>query len=485
MILQKINDDRIKRCGQLLDSSSSVKDCSLNKQVTSSTVASNFGTTYKYGIVGIEDNNFILGFFSIIPGKYEEAYYVGENFMGGGMRSFNVAIMDIDIIPKENIAFHNGLGQYCISHNPTALEDYIRSSKGMEFGSGQYPYKTIARKYSANESIELFKDKQIAIKSVKNERRKALKYTFGMEFETSCGYVPEHLCYKYGLIPLRDGSIRGIEYSTIVLNNDSGLSLLKEQIALLTQYTKFDKDCSLHMHLGGYPIEPIHIFVLDVLGHIIQDSLEQYVPHWTFSSENYKTSHKNYCNKLQRFNSFADLYHYASNGTNYLGSLQQPHPNDSGRNAKWNISVRYVWQNIVNMMFYRGCKTVEYRFLRPTYNFNKVVNWLYVFNGILQFAEIVSKALLKQYAGNALNTVTYNVVAEYLLNNYAISQSNADNLLIIMNTVYKPGPAGIMDELLEFFDALKFISSVQKDNDDYIGGIDHLDKIIYSNVLNE
>ena len=272
---------------------------------------------------------------------------------------------------------------------------------------------------------------------------------------------------------------------TIVLNNTTGLSLLKEQIDLLDKYTKFDKDCSLHMHLGGYPIEPVHIFVLDVLGNIIQDSLEQYIPYWTFSSENYKSSHKNYCKKLQEFQNFSQLYYAASNGVSYLGSLQQPHPNDNNRNSKWNIAVRYVWQNIVNMMFYRGCKTVEYRFLRPTYNFNKIVNWLYIFNAILQFAETISKTLLKKYTSNSFESVTYNVVKQVLLDTYNISKANKDNLMIIINNVYKGGPAGVLEIHMDFLDSLKFIASTQKDNDDYYGGICHLDKIIYRNVLNE
>lgn len=484
MILKPININQIKNPSQILRSMSCVTDYSTHKNVSVSEIGNNFGTRYAFGIVGRNDDQLQLGFFSIVPNTYEYCQYI-EVDSTGTRRTVNVSIRDIEDIPSENVMFHNGIGYYCVGNTPEAVASYIRDTKGGVLGNGQYPYKTIARKYSANESLDLFKNLQIALPKNNTPQREALKYTFGMEFETSCGYIPEHLCYKYGLIPLRDGSIKGIEYSTVVLDNKNGLSLLKEQIELLKAYTMFDKDCSLHMHLGGYPIEPVHIFVLDVLGHIIQDSLEQYIPHWTFTSENYKTSHKNYCKKLEPFNNFTDLYYTASCGTRYMGSLQQPHPHDNNRSAKWNISVRYVWQNIVNMMFYRGCKTVEYRFLRPTYNFNKIVNWLYAFNAFLQFAETVSKALLKQYKTNAIDLVSYNIVEKYLMDNYGVSKTNSDNILIIMNTVYKSGPSGVIDQLLEFFDALKFVSSIQKDNDDYIGGIDHLDKIIYSNVLNE
>ena len=38
-------------------------------------------------------------------------------------------------------------------------------------------------------------------------------------------------------------------------------------------------------------------------------------------------------------------------------------------------------------MFYKTCKTLELRFLRPSFNFDKIYLWIAIFNGILQFAE--------------------------------------------------------------------------------------------------
>jgi hypothetical protein len=57
--------------------------------------------------------------------------------------------------------------------------------------------------------------------------------------------------YELGLIPLRDGSITGIEFSTVVLQGNEGLNLLKQQVEALNANTIFDKDCSLHIHFGG------------------------------------------------------------------------------------------------------------------------------------------------------------------------------------------------------------------------------------------
>lgn len=47
----------------------------------------------------------------------------------------------------------------------------------------------------------------------------------------------------------------------------------------------------------------------------------------------------------------------------------------------------YYWCNFINALCYRVNKTIEFRFLRPTYNFKKILLWLYIFNGILKYSE--------------------------------------------------------------------------------------------------
>ena len=41
----------------------------------------------------------------------------------------------------------------------------------------------------------------------------------------------------------------------------------------------------------------------------------------------------------------------------------------------------------MNLICYKVNKTIEFRLLRPTYNFKKIELWLYIFNAILMFAE--------------------------------------------------------------------------------------------------
>ena len=86
-------------------------------------------------------------------------------------------------------------------------------------------------------------------------------------------------------------------------------------------------------------------------------------------------------------------------GRSYFGSFVQPHPNDLTRERKWQIPQRYHMCNFVNMFCYNVNKTIEMRFLAPTYNLEKILTWLYIFNAILIYAET------KEYRGdeNLLN----------------------------------------------------------------------------------
>ena len=82
-------------------------------------------------------------------------------------------------------------------------------------------------------------------------------------------------------------------------------------------------------------------------------------------------------------------------GKKYMGSLTQNHPRDPERHAKWNISARYYALNVINAICYNQAKTVEFRFLRPTFNFNRIELWLFIFEAIVQYAEANKSDLRK------------------------------------------------------------------------------------------
>lgn len=47
----------------------------------------------------------------------------------------------------------------------------------------------------------------------------------------------------------------------------------------------------------------------------------------------------------------------------------------------------YYWVNFINALCYNTNKTIEFRFLRPSYNFEKIITWIGIFSSILKYAE--------------------------------------------------------------------------------------------------
>lgn len=248
-----------------------------------------------------------------------------------------------------------------------------------------FPY-SFQRRYEAIENFDLFCDKQLKTKEINFPIAKVFKYTFGLEFETSMGVIPEVDCFRTGLIPLRDGSITGIEYATVKLEGEEGFNLLSKQLEVLRKYTHFNKDCSLHVHLGGFPLDKDKLWNLYKIIYRLTGEISTLVPMWSFNTDKFKSNGKNYCKKLPKCRTFNELFNYVT-GKNFLGSFVQPHRNDITRERKWQIPQRYHMCNFVNMFCYNVNKTIEMRFLAPTFNMEKILTWLYIFNAILIYAE--------------------------------------------------------------------------------------------------
>lgn len=318
--------------------------------------------------------------------------------------------------------------------------------------SGMFPYK-FGRRYEAIDNFDLFKDKQVVKEKKRFAGTSTLNYTFGLEFETSLGCIPEDQCYIDGLIPLRDGSISAPEYSTVVLNGSEGINLLYQQLKNLRQYTTFNKECSLHMHFGGYPVQPEYIFTLYSLFVLLERNIVSLTNKWVFNTSRYKRSGKDYCISMNReiYHNFDDLYR-SMVGINFYGDLTQPHPCDRNHEAKWNIHSRYKSLNLINMVCYKNPKTVEFRFLRPTYNFSKIYTWILIFNAILKYSEY----LTKQYGGLSTSAI------EDLFYERKVVMSIRD----IIRQVYTPKLALRIEKNI---DKLALVRNLQYDNGDYIG----------------
>lgn len=283
------------------------------------------------------------------------------------------------------------------------INEYNEQWDGVKGTSEIYPY-TFKREYEAFHNLNMFAGKQVLNKDNYKEYW-AAKYledrTFGLEFETSCGFIPQEECFKNGLIPLRDGSITGLEYTTVVLKGNDGLNMLHQQLEQLKKHCEFDKECSLHIHFGNFPVKERKIFILYNVALLFEKAIKKYVPKYTFRTRLYKASRKDYCKELKyKYQNFKDLYRAFANQP-YFGNLFQPHPNDIERIQKWRISTRYYWLNLINMLCYDGPKTVEFRLLRPSFDEKKIIYWMLLLNCVLKYscrlAELDNDMILKEF----------------------------------------------------------------------------------------
>lgn len=308
-----------------------------------------------------------------------------------------------------------------------AMKEGIFEHHGKLPGQPQYFY-SFNRSYNCDNLLPLFIninrdgiipdliDKSIKIPSVFK------KYSFGLEFESASGGISEYDCKKFGLIPLKDGSIPGHEYVTIPMIGIDGVNLLKNQTNVLNNICTLNRDCSLHVHFGGFPLDPEKLLGLYNLMFMIQGELNHILPRDIFESGNYKSSGKNYCQRLpMMLNSVDKLYSMLSSGIGqWDGDMMKSHPEDPDRQRKWDNHSRYYNLNLINMFFGERIKTVEFRMHSPTYNFSKVINWICICMAILKYAEdmespiIENKISLKEILENAFNKNQCNILEEYI-----------------------------------------------------------------------
>jgi hypothetical protein len=227
-------------------------------------------------------------------------------------------------------------------------------------------------------------------------------FSWGIEFETIHGIIPERDLFKWGLIPLRDGSISGFEYATLPMYKEE-VGLVKKYCDLLNENCKTDYHCSLHVHIGGYNRSEESILALYLLNVAIEEEMYSMFPSWIKHTS--KVKGKDYCNPLtvrprilsNRFKTdirFNDLYKLLSGGEQFENFRDREHPMDEGGDHKWQIPFRYVYCNIIPLLF--GSRhTVEYRIHTTTFNSNKIYCWMLILNAILKYASLRSDKIVK------------------------------------------------------------------------------------------
>jgi len=400
-------------------------------------------TSLLYGIIGFSDKDTpTLGYFSI--SEYNDSIIISY-------KNERYPCMDESIL--ENTNFKENLSDNIYYHRQS-----IRSSKFSKIGNIPPGFKNNLL-YDSNNLIsnkssiynELYEPKYID--SIKQYGEVLKGLTFGLEFETINGYVPERLCNKLGLIPLRDGSIQGLEYVTIPLQNSKGMQTIIDSVKQLSKRTIYDNDCSLHLHIGNVPRTEEFMLALFKMLCLLENSLFELFP--VYKKYNYGVKKKHYTKpftlnesmylldrKINDSNikeNFNVLYKYLSMGQDYSdvsGKLSNVkyHPSDPRGEAKWNIRTRYHWVNLIPLLF-GNKQTIEFRLHTPTYDIDKVLNYLVICGSIVNFVKDNTAKILNDFS-SVSNLSLSDILYSTIMNNKDIKNSNRllDNLMYYIST---------------------------------------------------
>lgn len=280
--------------------------------------------------------------------------------------------------------------------------------------------------------------------------------SFGVEFESTKGLIPNNKLQSLPLIPLRDGSIEGIEYVTIPLSGEKGLQGLVDCVKELKKRTVYDTSCSLHVHIGNIPRTKEFILALYKVISIFQDGLFSMFP--LYKKYNFGVKRKNY-SKPFPFNqinglmepsidinnpdslnrNFDPLFMYLSGGNpfavynNNLDSVQV-HPQDPNGNQKWNIGNRYCAVNFIPLIF-GNKKTVEFRIHTPTYDINKIMSFLMLNSVLVNFSIKNTERILKDPYFLFKRNLT-SIMQDYIINSDIIKQEKSKIIEELDNYIY-------------------------------------------------
>lgn len=268
----------------------------------------------------------------------------------------------------------------------------------------RYIFKDFVNDYNEND-IEISEEAVNLAECLKD-------LTFGVEFETIAGYVPDRISKPLGLMQLRDGSIDGLEFVTVPLHKSKGVQTLIEILSVLKERTKYDMSCSLHVHFGNVYRTKEFILALYKQLCYIQNPFYSMFP--LYKKENLGVKRKHYTKPLPTMGvldkidseindtnineNFNILFNYFSGGLNfskYKNDLEnvKSHPSDPEGNSKWNIDSRYCVFNFIPLIF-GNKETVEFRVHTPTYDWEKVRNYIALCANIINHVKENTDAIL-------------------------------------------------------------------------------------------
>ena len=344
-----------------------------------------------YGIINFHDEFTEFGYFTM------SSYSIPIIFQGNV-----VWLCDYRIVTKQ-LFFRNSMGCYTLAKE---LSDNLKMFSRL---CNCYP---VQRKYN----LSKINTSKVKIPKVDEDNiLSKLPFTIGLEFETSKGNIPWIDLHQNALVPLYDGSISGHEYVTLPLTMKQ-VPIIKNYCELLHKYTEYDINCSLHIHFGGFPIKYDKIERLCHTWIIFQKILMKFIPKWSYCVEQYKGNGKAYNKPLIVRNLKEFCYETTGNVIDDDDDFYRNNQYDEDEERKWNVHGRYYNMNIMHLISGQNHKTVEFRFLRPTYHYNEIKTYILLLGAYLNWVinsddeePTIENILSVSFNENECEVIKYNL----------------------------------------------------------------------------
>lgn len=233
------------------------------------------------------------------------------------------------------------------------------------------------------------------MRSTTHTETNGMRYTFGVEIETSNGVVSNDDRYDYNWACVDDGSIDGGEYVTGIFKGDKGFKELKGICkALESSNHEVDEKCGLHVHIGDAHFNKRFSILSIMLGCQLEDELFAMLPP---SRQN-----NSYCRKIKKgfsktnmLNGVKQLGRYVFGDTNNDKEQNQLSTGACYLNKKINrkqdrekyCDNRYVWLNLVRCNQATDSPTIEFRQHSGTITYDKIKNCILICMSFVNFVE--------------------------------------------------------------------------------------------------
>lgn len=353
-----------------------------------------------HGIVENESGKLELGYFS--PNSY--------NNIQTHSSMFNTVIaMSEDILGKD---WFEDLGNHTWFFAPEISPSNIQGKKAIRNSDNPAArgYNIEDNKQDLTTKVDLYsKYKTVITPQIKQLAKYIGDISFGCEFEIAQGFLPYNLQCRYGVVPVRDGSLNGgSELVTIAMDGAKGLQTIINLADDLSKRALINLDCSLHIHFGNIGTDKLSIISLYKLCRSLQEELFTMFPYYKTNPEGIKQ--KNYTKKLPKLNigvlkdiskeayeaylldSWNKLFSFYAEKSVTLDTFNKKTREHPIHN-KWSRPSRYCFMNFMNL-FFTHRHTMEARLSSATTNRDKVINWFLICNAIIRYSQRYAKDII-------------------------------------------------------------------------------------------